>query len=69
MDPLLHYSIAHGSFSAIDLSICSLQLIHKLAWETLPELHDSDHYPIKISIPDIVPETIHLPKRNVKKAN
>lgn len=36
--------------SAIDFSIASSSLFHRLEWNTLPDVYSSDHIPIKISI-------------------
>jgi exonuclease III len=40
-----------GSTSAIDLTLCSENLAHKLTWRILPDSFNSDHFPISISIP------------------
>jgi len=40
---------ATGSSSAIDLSICSLDIFLDMQWKTLDDLCGSDHYPISIS--------------------
>lgn len=39
-----------GETSAIDISFCSPQLAVKLAWNTLNDLHSSDHFPININL-------------------
>ena len=36
----------NGSFSAIDFSLCSASIGHRLKWEVLEDLYDSDHFPI-----------------------
>jgi len=40
---------ATGSSSAIDLSICSLDIFLDIQWKTLEDLCGRDHYPISIS--------------------
>lgn len=43
-----HFSLVHGTFSAIDLSFCSINMAHALEWYCLPDLYDSDHFPINV---------------------
>jgi hypothetical protein len=43
-----HFSTQHGSFSAIDLSFSTPENATTYTWEPLDDLHDSDHYPIRI---------------------
>lgn len=45
-----HIHIANGSFSAIDLSLCSSGLAPKLNWDVHPDLCASDHFPIIINM-------------------
>ena len=42
-----HFSLAHNSESAIDLSICSPQICSLFEWSVDSDIHHSDHYPIK----------------------
>lgn len=44
-----HFSAASGSFSSIDLSLCSPSLVPSLDWQVIPDLYDSDHFPLMIS--------------------
>ena len=44
-----HFS-THNSFTAIDLSICSPNLFPTTEWRVINDLHNSDHFPILISI-------------------
>lgn len=44
-----HLSFAHRTFSAIDLSVCSPTLLHRLQWNPTEHLYGSDHFPILIS--------------------
>lgn len=46
-----HFNCYHGSFSAIDLTVASNSLAATLSWEVLPDLHNSDHFPILIKSP------------------
>lgn len=64
-----HGNIAHGTFSAIDVTRCSLLITPKLQWDTLTELHDSGHFPIKITFPNPEPNITKMPKWNFKKTN
>ncbi|XP_033226041.1 uncharacterized protein LOC117178721 [Belonocnema kinseyi] len=45
-----YFNVANGSFSSIDLSICSASLGHRLKWEVLENLYNSDHFPILIKL-------------------
>lgn len=47
-----HYSLAHLSHSAIDLSFCSTSLFQELVWSVEQDLYFSGHFPIKISCPN-----------------
>ncbi|CAK9795846.1 Probable RNA-directed DNA polymerase from transposon X-element [Anthophora plagiata] len=66
-----HFSVSNGKTSAIDLTICSPRLSQYIKWETLNNLHDSDHFPIKISYEDNIPSfpTTHQTKWNIQKTN
>ena len=45
-----HINFGNGNFSCIDLSLSSPSIAQRLEWEVLPEIHSSDHIPIKIII-------------------
>ena len=45
-----HFSIAHGTHSSIDLSVCSPALMPHLRWDVHQDLCDSDHYLINITV-------------------
>ena len=36
-------------FSAINLTLCSPSLTQKITWNTVDDLYDSDHFPIKLT--------------------
>lgn len=57
-----HFNARNGTFSAIDLSICSPNLATRLTWNPLPDLHQSDHFPLLISS-NIRKNDVYLPKR------
>nr|CAH7715973.1 unnamed protein product [Callosobruchus chinensis] len=44
-----HFDVRSGGTSAIDLSLCSTNLAHRLTWNTLDDLSFSDHFPIIVS--------------------
>ena len=48
-DAATHFHVQNSSFSNIDLSICSSNLLLDLKWEVLDDPHGSDHFPINIS--------------------
>ena len=43
-----HFYDQNGSFSAIDLTMCSAEVHTGFTWSTIDDLHGSDHYPIRI---------------------
>ena len=45
-----HYHIQNGTLSTIDLTIVSSDILTDFQFSVLPELHDSDHYPIKLTL-------------------
>lgn len=66
-----HFSAASGNQSIIDLTFASANIATKIEWNALEDLHDSDHYPILISIQNQQtnsPEA-YLKRWKVKKAN
>ncbi|XP_053980769.1 uncharacterized protein LOC128877466 [Hylaeus volcanicus] len=66
-----HLNVSNGTFSAIDLSLCSSSLAQFMEWDVLNNLHDSDHFPIKITYEDGTTQlqNYHLPKWDLKKAD
>ena len=44
-----YYSKSHGSFSSIDLTICSPSIVDRFEWSVLDDFYSSDHSPILIS--------------------
>ena len=40
---------ATGSFSSLDLTICSPEIFTDLSWKVNDDLHGSDHFPILVS--------------------
>ena len=64
-----HFHVQSGTESAIDLSICSPDLVAEASWDPVDDLYGSDHFPIKLTINnnDTLPER---PIRfNTKKAD
>jgi ribonuclease HI/endonuclease/exonuclease/phosphatase family metal-dependent hydrolase len=62
---------ANGTFSAIDLTLCSPTLAPKTAWEVEPYLHSSDHYPIKLHLHGLrhAPDSQRQPRWNMQYAD
>ena len=48
-----YYNITNGSFSAIDLSLCSASIGHRFKWEVSEDLYNCDHFPILLEIPSL----------------
>ncbi|KAG5892439.1 hypothetical protein JTB14_009847 [Gonioctena quinquepunctata] len=64
-----HFNARSNSFSSIDLTLCTPQIIPALTWKPLEDLHSSDHFPIQINFD--TPERNRTPgeKWLIKKAN
>lgn len=57
-----HFCSFTGKFSHIDLSLCDPRSFPSLSWQTLDDLHDSDHFPVKIST--LINSTKYPPIKN-----
>lgn len=62
-----HVNIANGTLSAIDLCLCTSNLTHAWELEVLDDPHDSDHFPLIISRPNLNPPntTQHNPNHTL----
>ena len=49
------YSKAHGTYSSVDLAICSSNIVDKFEWNVLDDLYSSDNFPILITVLDHIP--------------
>ena len=59
---------ATGSYSSLDLAICSPGIFPDLNWKVLDDLHGSDHFPIQVS--ETGPSVQQRPQRwKLHKAN
>ena len=59
---------ATGSYSSLDLSICSPEIFPDFNWKVCDDLHGSDHFPIQVS--EIGPSVQQRPQRwKLHKAN
>lgn len=47
---LTHFSVAHGTYSANELSFCSPGMPSSVHWRAHDDLCDSDHFPILLSL-------------------
>lgn len=56
-----YFNARSNTFSRIDLSLCSPCLVPKLTWQTLNDLHSSDHFPIIMTL------DTHLKEVNFKE--
>ena len=48
-DQKTHFSRRHKTFSHVDLSLCSIDLIDSFKWEVDDDYHNSDHAPIYLT--------------------
>ena len=67
-DSPTHLHIQNKTFSNIDLSICSSELLLDMKWDVLEDPHGSDHFPIKISFLDMHPTPL-APRWAIKRAD
>ena len=52
---------ATGSYSSLDLAICSPEIFPDLNWKVVDDLHGSDHFPIQVS--EVGPSVQQRPQR------
>lgn len=64
-----HLSLAHGTYSMIDLSICSPVLSAHMEWSVMDDLHGSDHFPIRLRLSVSCPTESRWPNWVIKKAD
>lgn len=62
------YHIHTGTFTAIDLSFCSPNVILEFNWRAIPDLHRSGIFPIIITSEKVNPQ-IYLPRWRLDKAD
>ena len=61
-------SQAHGTFSAIDLSICSADLLTSFSWKVMEDSHGSDHFTILLNFITPIPPN-YQPRWKLDKAD
>ena len=64
-----HFHVQTGSYSAIDLALCSSDCLLEFNFSTLDSLHDSDHYPILLNSTIPIDFTTAPERFNFKKAD
>ena len=50
-----HFHAATNSTSCVDLSLCSPELLPDFSWSVSRDLYNSDHFPVRLSLPDQTP--------------
>lgn len=63
-----HFHSPTGTFTAIDLSLCSSASFMDFRWSVLPDLYGSDHFPILLQSIDSVPQS-RPPRWRLDKAD
>ena len=63
-----HFHSPTGTFTYINLSLCSPNSFLDFSWRVLPDLHSSDHFPILIESADFEPRS-RLPLWRLNKAD
>ena len=64
-----HFSLASGTYSAIDLSLCSAVLAPMLAWRVYDDLCGSDHFPVILDFLNLYQAPRKLPHWHLKRAD
>ena len=64
-----HYHIQTNTYSTIDLSICSSQLLTEFEYTVLPHLHDSDHFPILLKRREPLLSAASCPRFKIHRAD
>ena len=65
-----HFHKQTETESCIDLTFVSPEIVNDFSWEVLPDLYNSDHYPVKITrITDLTVNENPNNSFNIKKAN
>ena len=63
-----YFHLASGSFTSIDLSLCSASVFLDFTWQVHSDQCSSDHFPILIDIVKSMPKN-NVPRWNLKKAD
>lgn len=63
-----HYHGANGSFSVLDLSVCSPDVYLDFSWRVTEDLCGSDHYPIVLKTPEVMPSA-RVPRWRMDRAD
>lgn len=63
-----HFHSQTGTFTAIDISLCSPNALLDFSWQVLPDLHGSDHFPIVIESTESIPQP-RLPRWRLDRAD
>ena len=63
-----YFHTASGSFTSIDLSLCSATVLLDCTWQVHSDQCGSDHFPILIDIVKSMPKD-NVPCWNLKKAD
>lgn len=64
-----HLTMANGSLSAIDITICSSTIAADLQWSVLDDTYGSDHFPLMTSMERFLNKEYRTPKWILEKAN
>lgn len=65
---MTHFHSQTGTFTSIDLSLCSSNSLLDFSWRVLPDLYGSDHFPILLESTDSEPQSRH-PRWRLDKAD
>ncbi|KAK3887520.1 hypothetical protein Pcinc_008375 [Petrolisthes cinctipes] len=63
-----HFNSPTGTFTAIDISLCSPSALLDFTWRVLPDLYGSDHFPILLEGNRYEPQS-RLPRWKFEKAD
>ena len=63
-----HFHVQTGTFSRIDLSVCSSNCYLDFSWQVLEDQHTSDHFPIIVKVDNSIPAP-RSPRWCLERAN
>ena len=63
-----YFSNTHGSYSSVDITLCSADVADQFEWTVLDDSHSSDHFPIIIDYLNRFPQSFS-PRYNLHKAD
>ena len=67
-DTYSYFSNTHGTFSSVDVSLCTADIVDKFKWSISDDNYSSDHYPVILTYLG-QSSVSHIPRYNLHKAD